>query len=565
VRAGLSAVFSSRRALLWLGVTAVSLTLTAAAVGAGVLAPTVTVTQTTLGLNDGVSGGFEPPDVSLGAGPGFVVEVVNLASRVWRTGDGAPQPVQTITLASLFSTGADRLTDPRILYDAPSSRWFATVSDIDTGSVVLAASRSSDPTVGWNTYSFPSGGCPDQPRLGVADGTVVIAADIFSSCEQTFSPALGAELWIVNKQQLVAGVATVSSATYGPNRAYESLAPVQSLSPTSTEYVVAVDIPSARAVHLLTVDGIPPASVSVQEVASPPVSPLQQPPPAEQLASASSFRQPSIDTNDDRVLDSVWENGRLWLSANSGCTPSGDTKLRSCARVIELATATRSVTWDTDVSQSGAYVYFPAIRPDASGNLVIVYGESSSTELPRLVALGRAPDGTFSAPVTVAQSAGTHQGKRFGDYFGAARDPLDPALVWVAGEHGVDVANTRGWSTAIAAVEVTSAGAQPPAVSAPTPPGLKARPVTARAGAAVRLSYVALGGGTAVRRRVVVSAKSTVLFSTATKPGSLDVSQSYSVLWRPARRLHGTFRWCVRSILADGTQSPQSCSTVTLR
>ncbi|MDX6470370.1 MAG: hypothetical protein QOF75_2173, partial [Gaiellaceae bacterium] len=77
--------------------------------------------------------------------------------------------------------------------------------------------------------------------------------------------------------------------------------------------------------------------------------------------------------------------------------------------------------------------------------------------------------------------------------------------------------------------------------------------------------YVALGGGTAVRRRVVVSAKSTVLFSTATKPGSLDVSQSYSVLWRPARRLHGSFRWCVRSILADGTQSPQSCSTVTLR
>jgi hypothetical protein len=394
----------------------------------------------------------------------------------------------------------------------------------------------------------------------------VLAADVFQSCDQTFSPALGGELWIVNKQQLVKGEATVSSATYGPNRTYESLAPAQSLSPTSTEYVVGVDVPSARAVHLLTVDGIPPAAVSVQEVASPPISPLQQPPPAEQLASGTRLRQPSIDTNDDRVLDSVWENGKLWFSANSGCTPSGDTTLRSCARVIELATATRSVTWDTDVSQSGAYVFFPAIRPDASGNLVIVYGESSGTELPRLVAVGRAPDGTFSPPVTIAQSAGQHQGKRFGDYFGAARDPGDPALVWVAGEHGVDVANTRGWSTSIAAVEVTSAGAQPPpAVSGSMPPGVKAHRVAARAGTAVRLSYVALGSGSAVRERVVVSAKGTVLFSRATKPGSLELSRSYSVLWRPARRLHGTFRWCVRSILADGTQSPQSCSTVTLR
>jgi hypothetical protein len=548
-----------------LGALALSLACVSAAAGAGALIPTLTVIQTTAGLNDVSSGGFEPPDVTLAAGPGSVVELVNLAARVWRTDGAATQQAQTLTLSSLFQTGGDRLTDPRVLYDVPSARFFASISDVDTNSVVLAVSRSSDPSSGWNVYSFVAAGCADQPRLGVADGIVVLGADVFKSCDQNFSPALGGELWIVNKQELVAGAATVSSTTFGPDRQYESLAPAQSLSATSTEYVVALDTPAARVVHLLTVDGIPPAAVRVQEVASPSISPVAPPPPALQPRTGSGSRQPSIETNDDRVLDSAWENGKLWLSANSGCIPAGDTTLRSCARVIELATATRTVTWDTDISQPGAYLFYPAIRPDSSGNLVVVYGQSSATELPRLVAVGRAPDGSLSAPVTVAQSASQHVGGRYGDYFGAARDPLHPELVWVAGEHGVDVEGVRGWSTSVAAVEVTSAGVQPPAVNGSPPPGLKARASAGRVGGAVRLAYTALDDGAAIRRRVVVSASGTVVFKATTTAGKLKAQQTYFVLWHPAKRLHGTLTWCVRSVSAAGTSSPESCSVVTLR
>src|SRR5439155_26831368 len=48
--------------------------------------PVATVTQTLTGLDDIASGGFEPPDVQVAAGPGFVIEMVNLAERTWRTG-----------------------------------------------------------------------------------------------------------------------------------------------------------------------------------------------------------------------------------------------------------------------------------------------------------------------------------------------------------------------------------------------------------------------------------------------------------------------------------------------
>jgi hypothetical protein len=565
VRAGIPAVFSRRRTLVVLGALALFFVAVSAAASAAGLLPTLTVIQTTSGLNDVVSGGFEPPDVTVAAGPGVVVELVNLAARVWRTDGGTTQQEQTVTLSSLFETGGDRLTDPRIVYDTSSGRFFASISDVDTDSVVLAVSRSADLSSGWNVYSFAAAGCADQPRLGVADGVVVLGADVFKSCDEGFSPALGGELWVVNKEQLVAGAESPSSTTFGPDREYESLAPVQSLSATSTEYVVALDTPSARVVHLLTVDGIPPAAVRVQEVASPPISPLAPPPSALQPRTGTGSRQPSIETNDDRVLDSVWENGKLWLSANAGCTPLGDTTLRSCARVIELATATATVTWDTDIAKPGAYLFYPALRPDSSGNLVVVYGESSAAELPHLVAVGRAPDGSFSAAVTVAQSASQHVGGRYGDYFGAARDPLHPELVWVAGEHGVDVEGVRGWSTSVAAVEVTSAGATPPAVSGSPPPGVLAHSVAGSGGGTVRLGYTALDDGSAIRQRLVVTASGAVVFTATTTAGKLKAEQSYFVLWRPAKRLRGMFRWCVRSVSVDGTQSPQSCSTVTLR
>jgi len=553
-----------RRRLVALAALAAVLVVVSAAGGAAAPAPTLTVTQVTSGLNDSSSGGYEPPDVTLAAGPGFVMELVNLAARTWRTDTGAPQLLTTQTLAAFFGAGTDRLTDPRVLYDAPSGRWFASISDVDTDSVLLAVSRASDPSSGWSLHSYAAAGCADQPRLGVADGVVVLAADLFRSCDEGFSPALGNELWIVNKEQLVAGVASPAFTTHGPDRSYESLAPVQSMSSTSTEYVVGVDSPASRVAHLLTVDGVPPAAVRVQEAASLPISPLSPPPPAQQPPTGTGRRQPSIETNDDRVLDSVWENGKLWFSANSGCMPAGDTALRSCARVIEIATATQSVDWDTDFSDAGSHLFFPAVRPDASGNLVIVYGESGIAVLPRLVVVGRAPDGSLSTPVVVAQSAGQHEGGRYGDYFGAARDPVHPELVWVAGEQGVDVQGARGWSTALAAAQVTSAGVAPPAVRTLAPPRVKARAVTGRVGVAIRLSYTALDDGPAVQERVVVSAKKTVVF-TATTTARLASGRSYSVVWHPAKRPRGTYSWCVRSISSDGTQSPQSCSTVTLR
>jgi hypothetical protein len=434
--------------------------------------------------------------------------------------------------------------------------------------VLLAVSRTNDPTGAWTLHSYAAAGCADQPRLGVADGIVVLAADIFKDCDEAGpAPVLGGEMWVINKQQLLSSVGgLVASTSYGPNDDYASLAPVQSLSPTSTEYVVSVDNPSSRVVHLLAVDGVPPAAVSIREIATLPVSPLQQPPPARQPNGGGSTVTPAIATNDDRVLDSVWENGHLWLAANNACTPAGDSFVRSCARVIQLSTAgTPSVDWDSDLGFPGASVFFPAIRPDAAGNLVIAFGEASPTILPEVLVVGRTPDGTFTAPALVGQGVAPHLGLRYGDYFGAARDPANPKVVWVAGEAGSAAQGSHGWATVIGSVAVTAAGATPPAVTGKAPPGVLAVTVNAQGGAAVRLPYRALDDGTKVKAIVTVGRGAVVYYTATTAAVTVHAGQVYYVLWRPGSRLRGAFTFCIRSVGPTGTTSPKSCAAVTLR
>jgi hypothetical protein len=526
--------------------------------------PVVTVTQTLPGLNDVSSGGFEPPDVQVAAGPGFVVEMVNLAVRFWRTGAGAAEQLATERLETFFASGADRLTDPRVVFDTQSGRWWASISDLDSRSIRLAVSDTGDPTGHWTLSSYAAPGCADQPRVGLADGLVVLGADIFANCESEGTAASGSELWVINKAQLLAGSTEPAVTTYGPDAGFASFTPVQSLSSTSTEYVVSVNEPSSSVAHVLAVTGIPPAPVSVTEIATPAISRLGRPPFAAQ-PSVNGRASPGLDTNDDRVLDSVFRDGKLWFAANDACTPAGDTLIRSCARIVELAAPAMTVVSDVDLSVPDANLLYPALRPNGNGDLVIVYGESGVNAEPETLVVVRTADGTQTQPVVVAQSASPYLGNRYGDYFGAAADPTDPATVWVAGESGTDIAGGRGWSTDVAAVAVTAAGGTPPTVLVAPPPAVRALAAAGRIGRLVELRYRPFVDGLGVRAVVTVrSARNRVVFTATTGTITVHAGQVYVVPWQPPRTLRGTFGYCVRTVTAGGVSSPASCSTVQL-
>lgn len=519
-------------------------------------ADAVTLGTVVPGLEAVDAGLLDPPDVQVAAGPGTVMELTNGAGRIWRTDGGTAQATSSFTLEGFFASGTAnaRIADPRVLYDAASGRWFASAFDVDTNTIMLNVSRTSDPAGGWELYAFPSSTCPDQPRIGVDDEVVVIAADAFTSCgEGEIGFFLGGRMWVVDKADLVAGRRPAAFVAFGPDDRFASLTPVQSLGPSTTEYVVSVDDVSSGVVHLLGITGVPPAAVTRAELGAFPIRELNSPPDAQQPDGTP------LETNDNRVLDAVWENGRVALAANGTCVPVGGAGPRACARVITLSTTPpHELLQDVDVAPPGADTFYPALRPDSQGNLVVVFGLSSATAFPSLGVLGLSQLGQQTEPTLLASGTAPHRTSRFGDYFGAARDPLDPRRVWVAGELGT---STPGWSTALGAVTVDVTQVPPPPADT-TAPSVRALAAHGRRGARVRLAYRVSDDSGPTRETVTVRRRGRTTYTVKTRLAQGPVR---TISWRAPRRLPGPFSFCVRAVDAAGNVSSSSCAAIRLR
>jgi hypothetical protein len=452
--------------------------------------------------------GVTPPDTQMAVGPADVVEMVNqMGQRYTRAGaaNGAP-----FDLGGFFKVPSTSfMTDPRLLYDAPSGRWFAaavsfqcdplgTCATILGGEAYVAVSKSSDPApTNWDVYTLAAnstGTLYDQPKLGVADDKVVVAFDDYGAGGNAFT---GAEVRVVKKADLLAAAATPAADAFAPNANRFSIAPAQSLSSTTTAYAVynnadgasGSPVPQSQStptVGLLTITGVPNGINSSGTAMTESFLPIQStsvPPDAPEKGTSGS----PITTNDDRFLHSVWQNGLLWTFGNDGCTPTGDTATRSCARLVQIRTAPfNSVVQDFDAGVSGAFIYYPSLSFNANGDTIGVFSQSASNQYVTVVAGGQlsTETGRFSPLVTVKAGEATYNEQdtdpttcfgptgspsRWGDYSAAVRDPLDGNSVWVAGEYaaapGADTPHCN-WGTA--AGRLTFAGPTASSVSPQT-------------------------------------------------------------------------------------------------
>jgi len=404
---------------------------------------------------EGVSGNSSycscsPPDTNLGVGQNQVFEMVNLAGIIYNK-DGT-SPI-TFPLSRFFKLPSS-MSDPEILYDNGSHRWFASIIDIPNGSVRFAVSTSENPTT-WNLYSTPkSSNLPDQPFIGVSDDKFVISANAFAG-GFAFK---GAQYWIFNKAELIAGASTLHFFTNKPRTTYASVHPAQHLGTSSKKFYMVTVFPSGTAstATLFTVSGVPPNTVTVT-TNSFAINSMSSPPSAAQPGTSQT-----LDTNDDRVLSAVWENNNLWFSANDACAPSGDTT-RSCARLIQITTSGTTPTrvQDFDYASPGQYFFYPAVSL-SQGQLVVVYGLSSSTVYPSLLVTGQVPSdalNTLKTPSPIWSGSASDTSTvvtpaRYGDYFGAATDPSASSTFWVAGEYRIN-SGFQSWNTAIANVSIS--------------------------------------------------------------------------------------------------------------
>ena len=403
---------------------------------------------------------LEPPDTQIAAGGSDLVEPVNDTVWVWSK-TGTPLVHADLNVFFQVPTGYT-FTDPRVAFDPSTGRWFMSgmASDSSNNSFVyLATSATSDPTGNWYvfTVNFEAGVLQDQPKVGFDSNVVVLSWNDFSGISQAFS---GQETWVLNKADLLAGGPLVF-ASIGPDATRDGVVPAISLSPASTEYAVyngscgtnttGLCRAGSSAIGVVSLTGIPPSTVTWTE-SNPGIVGTISPPPADQPGAAAS-----VATNDDRFLADTFDNGTLYVSGNDGCVPSGDSTERSCARLIEVATATTSVTVDGNLSYVGASVYYPAVVPDANGNVFLAATYSSSAVYPEAVGLAVASGASSVSATAFRSGAGVYSGNRWGDYSGAALDPTDPTHVWLAAEYAP--VSGGDWGTAIGELTLATGGA----------------------------------------------------------------------------------------------------------
>ncbi len=327
------------------------------------------------GLNRATSGGFIPPDTQVAAGPNHIMELVNVHAKIWNK-QGVPQNDFSLQSFFLYPPGIDP-GDPKILYDSSSGRWFASafVSGThpinDRSTVRIAISVTNDPDGNWFIYEIKSDSnlCPDQPKIGISDDKFVVSVNKFSNFCGAGSSFQGVKILVFKKSDLLSG-STVPFEVFEencPNCSRFGIYPAQSMSSSSTIYLGSIDDFVENVVTFYTITGtVPGTTLITVEI---PIATSITPPNAIQAGSAFL-----INTGDNRVQDADWRQGKLWLALHDSCIPPGDTITRSCARFIQINTATPAVTQDFLLGANGFYYFYPDLSIDIFEGIGIVFG-----------------------------------------------------------------------------------------------------------------------------------------------------------------------------------------------
>jgi hypothetical protein len=128
---------------------------------------------------------------------------------------------------------------------------------------------------------------------------------------------------------------------------------------------------------------------------------------------------------------------RLWTTHTTKVTWSGESVARSGVQWYEIDVDSKAVVQQGVFGATGFYYFFPVIQTDISRNAHLCFGRSSTAEFGSLRQTGRrvsdAPN-TLQGSALVKAGESAYTGRRWGDYFGHARDGGNANQVWLYGE-----------------------------------------------------------------------------------------------------------------------------------
>jgi hypothetical protein len=407
------------------------------------------------GLTD-LDSGFIPPDTMLAVGDRHLVEMVNGGYALFDKATGDRQSYSTLSdfwlNAGVSLQGS--VSDPRVIFDPGSGRWFATAIDLPASlkdnNLLLAVSKGADPNLGWTGFTFlPSGGnssFADFPTLGVTGDGVFLSTRQFGT-----EAVIPKTLIALPKNDLLAAEPSVSRTQYFYNLTGggDVLYPVSSAD-RNVANILSLDSSSGQLFNQIF-DGRSPSP------AQPVGSPLGN-------TAVDRPRQPNgsrdLEIEDDRLAsdlrqvgDSIWS---VWVE------PKTVESRSPVLRWTETSAKGQTLKQSGRIESSDLLkdYFYPSIAANDQGDVVIGFNQSGTNEfISSYAVVGATENGStrFGQPLQLKAGNGNYQQtfggnrNRWGDYSTVVLDPSDPLSFWTAQEY---VASENRWATQITQIKI---------------------------------------------------------------------------------------------------------------
>jgi hypothetical protein len=427
------------------------------------------------------SSNLTPPDPNGAIGPNSYVETVNVKMGIYsRTG-------ATIATGNLTNLHAGSPTDPMILWDPHTQRFYYNFLNINNARMDWGFSKSADPTTvsstSWCNYEtnfgYPTNSIPDYPKLGQTQDFLLIGINFYPSF--TSQSATSSDLLWIRKPQ---GTGTVTTCPAEPgsgkvvgllnedNTIAFTPVPAIQTDPSSTGYVMSVsDIecpPICGTGTLLTMFTVTPIGNPATPVISAPdsitVGSYQSPADADQRGTGNK-----LDTLDGRLTHAVsgfdprFSTTTVW-TAHTVLAPAG-----AGIRWYEVNPTAGTVVQNGVIAAPGIDLFNPGMSNDrtctvsacAHGSSMVMGLTGSSTSVYATIAMvSKIGAGALSGGVLIKQSTTFDHNFscspcRWGDYGGATPDPAASlaaatGTVWLSNQWtvggGIASSGDRTWN-----------------------------------------------------------------------------------------------------------------------
>ena len=384
-----------------------------------------------------VQNGWIPYDAAVAVGPNHVVVCTNAQIEVYSRA-GAFVARYSTDLGSgsdFFPTDAGVSFDCKVFYDKAANH-FVILYDQATNPLAfmnVAVSVTSDPTGSWYKYhldwtldgSTHTSNWGDFPSLGYDNNSIYIGANQFS-----FSNIYKySKVRVLSKAQLYSGAsATWVDFTNLLNKDGSSAFTVKAgrmLSTSTAEYLLNTRPGGGNSVTLWRIDN-GPSSPTLTRVATVAVGTYAVPPNGRQPGGSS------VPDGDCRTQDVVMQNSVVYTAFSEKYGSKRNNQGAGC-RYLEITTAGVKRK-DLSFNANGVDRYYPAVTVDASGNVFMVYNQSSTTQYASMYHTGMNKvlgETGFETGALIKAGAGTITNGRWGDYSGIANDFTNTGACWI--------------------------------------------------------------------------------------------------------------------------------------